>query len=140
VTTTVESARSTKPLQVVYSQGARVRFGPTKLLSIPTAQVIVFCDRDKLDVSVEIKGATADAVVASHEGRTLQATLQPGEPLLVPMAVPDIQTWTVAPFSGGESRTTTLTVAARDLEPGTIYDCGVIAQAVVGPPVSSLTG
>ena len=137
-TTTEDAAAGGE--RTVYSQAARLKSGQTDLLDTPTMKVIVSCGRDKLDVSVEVKGATADAIVASYEGDIIQPTLDPKKPLLVPMNMPDIQTWTVAPFSAGETRPTVLTVSARKLEPGTIYNCGVMAQAVSGEAVPSITG
>jgi hypothetical protein len=125
--------------QAIYSQGARLQAGkPVELLKTPAVTVVVTCNDKRADVSVANRRATADAVVSSYQGDTIQPTLEPGHPLVVPMAVPDIQTWAIAPFSGGETQPTTVTVAARAVEPGTIYDCAVMAQVVSGPAVGSI--
>ena len=100
---------------------------------------MVTCNDRRADVTVAVKGATSDAVVGSYEGDTIQPTLQPGRPLVVPMAVPDVQTWMIAPFSAGETRPTSVTVSAREIRPGATYDCAAMAQAVSGGAVSSIT-
>lgn len=146
---TVTVSASTDPTQAgseqdqaVYSQGARLQEGSVEsLLSTGTVKVRVKCEPDNAAlVSVAVKGATADVVVSSYEGRgTLQTELDPGEPLGVPMTVPDIQTWTIAPFAE-VSRTTTITVSARDVSgDGQVYDCGIMAQAIVGPEGGSIS-
>lgn len=140
VTTTDSANRIPSPEPVVYSRGARLAAGSTaRLLSTPTLKLLVTCNDQRADVSVAVKGATADAVISSYRGDTIQPELDQGRPLVVPMAVPDIQTWTIAPFSAGETQPTTLTIGARAVDPGTYFDCAVMAQAVIGGKVSSIT-
>jgi hypothetical protein len=140
VTTTAGDKSASESQPAIYSQAARLKAGSTvRLLKTPTVKVLVTCNDEKADVSVANRRATADAVVSSYEGDTIQPTLDTSRPLVVPMAVPDIQTWTIAPFSAGETQPTTVTVGVRAVEPGTIYDCAVMAQAVSGAPVHSIT-
>ena len=138
-TVTVTDYARDKSSPVVYSQGARLEAGLTAQLDTPTIRIVITCGKKRVDVSVEARKTTSDAVIASSRGDAIQPELTPGQPLVVPMSVPDIQTWTISPFSAGETQPTTLTVGASAVQPESIYDCAVMAQAVVGEKVSAVT-
>jgi hypothetical protein len=116
----------------VYSEAARLDAGKTVSLLTPTTRIIVWCDGEKAEVSVQTQGVTADAVVAAHSGAIIQPVLEPGGPLLVPMDVPNLQTWAIVPRGKAGMQPSTITVAARGPVPGSTFDCAVLVQAVAG--------
>ncbi len=127
----------------LYSRAAQLQPGSeAQLLSLPTADVSVGCDEDGAGARVKLKarGATSYGVVTSREGHPIQPTLQPGQAVTVPIETPDVQTWTISPFSAGSAQPTVITIGVSDSQPpNDIYQCAVTAMAAVGSPGITVT-